>query len=172
MKESTRVLIALGVAVAAERRSASREARRSSALRFLTPAGTLWVNAIRMTVIPLMVSLLITGVAAATAVKSVGRIGGRTLLVFVLLLVGTAVVVMPASLAVFRLLPPHGAAVLPLPAGAAEAAGQIAAGGQAQTFSTWLTSLLPSNPIAAAATGAMMRAGLLGLEHGDLLAIA
>ena len=157
MKESTRVLISLGVAVAGGAAiGVSGSAPLLRAADLLTPAGTLWVNAIRMTVIPLMVSLLITGVAAATAVKSVGRIGGRTLLVFVLLLVGTAVVVIPCSLAVFRLLPPHGAAVLPLPAGAAEAAGQIAAGGQAQTFSTWLTSLLPSNPIAAAATGAMM----------------
>lgn len=157
MKESTRVLISLGAAVAGGAAiGASGSAPLLGAADLLTPVGTLWVNAIRMTVIPLMVSLLITGVAAATEVRSVGRIGRRTLLVFVLLLIGTAVVVIPCSLAVFRLLPPRGAAVLPLPAGAAEAAGQIAAGGQAQTFSAWLTSLLPSNPIAAAATGAMM----------------
>jgi Na+/H+-dicarboxylate symporter len=62
---------------------------------------------------------------------------------------------MPLCLALFRLLPQRGAAP-PLPPGAAEAAGQLAAGGQAQTFSAWLTSLLPSNPIAAAASGAMM----------------
>lgn len=156
MKESTRVLLALVIAVAAGTAIGfSSSAPLLRAADFLTPIGTLWVNAIRMTVIPLMVSLLITGVAAAADVKSVGRIGGRTLLVFVLLLIGTAAVVMPCSLALFRLLPPHGAALPPLPAGAAEAAGQIA-GGQAQTFSAWLTSLLPSNPIAAAATGAMM----------------
>ena len=157
MKESTRVLIALGAAVAGGMAiGVSGSAPLLRAADLLTPVGTLWVNAIRMTVIPLMVSLLITGVAAATEVKSVGRIGARTLLVFVLLLAGMALVVMPCCLAVFRLLPPHGAAVPPLPAGAAEAAGQIASGGQAQTFSTWLMSLLPTNPIAAAATGAMM----------------
>jgi len=157
MKESTRVLIALAAAVAGGMAiGVSGSAPLLRAADMLTPVGTLWVNAIRMTVIPLMVSLLITGVAAATEVKSVGRIGARTLLVFVLLLAGMALVVMPCCLAVFRLLPPHGAAVPPLPAGAAEAAGQIASGGQAQTFSTWLMSLLPTNPIAAAATGAMM----------------
>ena len=37
-----------------------------------------------------------------------------------------------------------------------DAANEISAGGQAQTFSTWLVSLLPANPIAAAASGAMM----------------
>jgi len=157
MKESTRVLVALGAALAGGMAiGVSGSAPLLRAADMLTPVGVLWVNAIRMTVIPLMVSLLITGVAAATAVKSAGRIGRRTLLVFVLLLAGMAVVIMPCSLAVFRLLPPHGAAVPPLPAGAVEAAGQIASGGQAQTFSTWLMSLLPTNPIAAAATGAMM----------------
>jgi Na+/H+-dicarboxylate symporter len=157
MKESTRVLVAVTAAIAGGTAiGASGNAQLLGAADFLTPVGTLWVNAIRMTVIPLMVSLLITGVAAATDLKSVGRIGGRTLLVFVLLLIGTAVVVMPCSLAVFRLLPQHGAALPALPAGAAEAADQLAAGGQAQTFSAWLISLLPPNPIAAAATGAMM----------------
>jgi len=157
MKESTRVLFALGLALAGGMAiGISGSAPLLRAADMLTPVGVLWVNAIRMTVIPLMVSLLITGVAAATEVKSAGRIGARTLLVFVLLLAGMAVVIMPCSLAVFRLLPPHGAAVPPLPAGAAEAAGQIASGGQAQTFSSWLMSLLPTNPIAAAATGAMM----------------
>jgi Na+/H+-dicarboxylate symporter len=108
-----------------------------------------------MTVIPLVVSLLITGVASATDVKAIGRLGGRTLAVFVLLLAGTAIVVMPFGPALFRLLPQRLGA-MQLPPGAAEAASQVAAGGQQQTFSTWLTSLLPTNPIAAAASGAMM----------------
>ncbi len=50
-----------------------------------------------------------------------GRLGGRTMLVFVLLLVGTAVVVVPFAVALFALLPPR-CARPPLPAGAAEAA--------------------------------------------------
>lgn len=156
MKESTRVLIALGVAIAGGIAiAASGNASLLRAADFIAPVGTLWVNAIRMTVIPLVVSLLIMGVASAADVKAIGRIGGRTLLVFFLLLAGTAVVVMPFGPALFRLLPQQGG-VRNLPAGAVEAAGQIAAGGQAQTFSAWLTSLLPSNPVAAAATGAMM----------------
>src|SRR4051812_44301495 len=156
MKESRYVLIsvaaaiALGIAVAASRNDVLIHLADSVA-----PIGTLWVNAIRMTVIPLVISLLITAVASATDVKSIGRLGVRTLIVFVLLLVGTAIVVMPFGPALFRLLPQRLGAPQ-LPPGAAEAAGQIAAGGQTQTFSTWLTSLLPSNPIGAAATGAMM----------------
>jgi Na+/H+-dicarboxylate symporter len=155
MNERTRVLLALvlaivgGIAIAI-----SGSALLLRAADFIAPIGTLWVNAIRMTVIPLVVSLLITGVASASDIKSVGRLGGRTLSVFFLLLIVTAVVVMPVCVGVFNLLPQRGAAP-PLPAGAAEAAGQIA-GGQRQTFAEWVVSLLPSNPIAAAATGNMV----------------
>jgi Na+/H+-dicarboxylate symporter len=156
LKETTRVLVALaaalicGVAIAA-----SGNASLLRAVDFIVPVGTLWVNAIRMTVIPLVVSLLITGVASADDLRSIARIGGRTLVTFVALLAGTAVVVIPLSLAMFQLLPRR-LGVMALPSGAAEAAGGLAGAGQSQTFSAWLSSLLPSNPIAAAASGAMM----------------
>jgi len=170
MKESTRVLVALIAAIACGIAiGAVGNAALLRAADFIAPIGTLWVNAIRMTVIPLVISLLITAVASASDVKSIGRLGGRTLLVFVLLLAGTAIVVMPFGPALFRLLPQRLGAPQ-LPPGAAEAAGQIAAGGQAQTFSTWLPSLLPTNPIAAAASGAMMPLILFTIVLG--LAIA
>ena len=82
MKESTRVLVALGAGVAGG--TAIAASGNESLLRaadLLAPVGALWVNAIRMTVIPLVVSLLITGVASATDLKSIGRLGGRTVLV-------------------------------------------------------------------------------------------
>ena len=157
MKESTRVLIALGAAVGggiAIGASGSEPLLRAA--DFIAPIGTLWVNAIRMTVIPLVVSLLITGVASAADLKTIGRLGGRTLLVFVLLLAGVAGVVMPVAPAVFSLLPQGATARPMLPAGATEAAGLLSAPGQSQTFNAWLTSLIPSNPVAAAASGAMV----------------
>jgi len=156
LKESTRVLVALAVAIASGVAiAASGIPTLVRAADFITPIGTLWVNAIRMTVIPLVVSLLVVGVASASDVKSIGRIGGRTLLVFLFLLVGTAIVVMPLAPMLFRMLPQQASGRL-LPAGAAAAAAEIATGGKGQTFSGWLTSLLPSNPIAAAATGEMI----------------
>src|SRR3954470_17112724 len=155
MKESTRVLLALAAAILLGLLlAASQNASLIRAADAIAPLGTLWVNGIRMTVIPLVVSLLITGVASVSDIKSIGRLGGRTLVTFVLLLLGVAAIVIPVSLAVFRLLPAHGA--LELPPGAVEAANELSAGEQAQTFSAWLVSLLPANPIAAAANGAMM----------------
>jgi Na+/H+-dicarboxylate symporter len=156
MKEGTRVLVALGAGLAGGAAiAASGNAGLLHAAESIAPIGTLWINAIRMTIIPLVVSLLITGVAGASDIRAIGRIGGRTLLTFFLLLLGTAIVIMPLAALAFSLLPSGGAAN-PLPAGAAEAAGQLAASGEAPGFGAWLVSLVPTNPVAAAANGAML----------------
>jgi len=158
MKESTRVLVALAAAAGIGALvAASGSKPLIDAADAIAPLGTLWVSAIRMTVIPLVVSLLITGVASATEVGGIGRIGGRTLLVFVVLLAGIAAIVIPLASALFALLPlPSTTGAKPvLPAGAAEAANSLSTG-QTPGFSAWLTSLIPSNPIAAAANGAMV----------------
>lgn len=159
MKESTRVLVALAAAIGGGAIiAASGSKPLLAAADALAPVGTLWVNAIRMTVIPLVVSLLITGVASATDVTTIGRIGGRALVVFGLLLGATAAVVLLVAPTLFALLPlpsTSGARAM-LPAGATEAANQLVAGGQSASFSAWLLSLIPSNPIAAAANGAMV----------------
>ncbi len=158
MKEGTRVLLALGAGLAGGVAiAASGDARLLGAADAIIPVGTLWINAIRMTIIPLVVALLITGVAGATDLSAIGRIGGRTLLTFFLLLLGTAVVVMPLSVLAFKFVPGVGAERPPLPTGAAEAAGQLASSGPAPGFGAWLTSLIPTNPIAAAANGEMLQ---------------
>ncbi|HSP17086.1 MAG TPA: cation:dicarboxylase symporter family transporter [Thermoanaerobaculia bacterium] len=169
MKEPTRVLVAVIAAVAGGTAIAlSGNASLVRAADFIAPIGALWVNAIRMTVIPLVMSLLITGVASAADLRSVGRLGGRTLAVFLALLAGVAIVVIPSAALLYELVPKHGGVVPPLPAGAAEAAGEVVAGAKGQTFAAWLPSLLPPNPIGAAATGAMMPLVLFTL----LLALA
>src|SRR5438552_7102661 len=145
MSERTRVLVALVLAIVAGIAIAiSGSASLLRAADFIAPVGTLWVNAIRMTVIPLVISLLITGVASASDIRSVGRLGGRTLLVFLTLLAIVAIVVMPLVYAIFAFLPKHSAT----PTGFALA--------ERQTFAQWLPSLLPPNPIAAAASGDML----------------
>src|ERR1700759_3719202 len=106
MKESTRVLVALAAAVVGGALVAASGSRPLlDATDAIAPLGALWVSAIRMTVIPLVVSLLITGVASATDVGSIGRLGARTLVAFGLLLAATAAVVIPLASALFALLP-------------------------------------------------------------------
>src|SRR5262245_51854095 len=56
------------------------------------PVGTLFVNAIRMTVIPLVVSSLIVGIATSGSGASVAKIGGRGVIVFLILLAASGAI--------------------------------------------------------------------------------
>lgn len=156
MKDSTRVLVALvgglglGAAIAA-----SGNTSLLAAADWLSPIGTIWVNAIRMTVIPLVVSLVIIGVAGASNLKSIGRLGTRSVITFILMLVGLAVVMIPLLTFAYSLVPALGTRP-PLPAGAAEAASQVSSSGQPVGLGAWLVSLIPTNPVAAAASGNMV----------------
>jgi Na+/H+-dicarboxylate symporter len=78
------------------------------------------------------------------------------------------VVAIPACALVFSWLPHLISTRPPLPAGAAEAASSLAGSGTTVSFTTWLTSLIPTNPIAAAANGAMLPLVIFAL----LLALA
>jgi proton glutamate symport protein len=126
-------------------------------LALLGPVGTIFVNAIRMTVIPLVVSSLIVGVTGAPDPRSVGRIGVRALVLFVLL-VGVAAafgVVLGAPL--MALLPLDPSSVDALRAGAIGAGATAAEGARSiPSLGEWVVALVPSNPIKAAADGAML----------------
>lgn len=116
------------------------------------PVGTLWVNAIRMTVIPLVVALLIASIAGTTS-KSAGRLGGRTLFLFLLFIAAStlfAALTAPPLLAGLDLDP---AVVESLRASAAEAVPEQV---ELPPFTDWFTGLIPTNPLGAAAEGALL----------------
>ena len=50
------------------------------------PVGGMWLNALRMTIVPLVVALLITGIAASAEAARAGRLATRALILFVVLL--------------------------------------------------------------------------------------
>lgn len=141
--------LALGLGLAGSDASAAQ-----TTLAVLEPVGTLFINAIRMTVIPLVVGTLIVGVSSAPDPRAVGRIGARALVIFVVVLtVASAMgVVLGAPLL----------AAFPLEASAVEAlrasAQEVTTGGAAQvpTLTQWIIGLVPVNPIKAAADGAML----------------
>ncbi len=155
MKPGTQVIVALVLATAVGLGiAASGQAWLLAAVDMLSPVGSLWVNAIRMTVIPLVVSLVILGVASASEDASMRAVTTRTVIVFLALLLGVAAIAVPIAPLAFSGLAPNGAVVLP--AGAVEAAHQIGASGTATSLGAFVQSLLPSNPVAAAANGAML----------------
>lgn len=148
--------------------AASGNPKLLHAAEAIAPVGVVWINAIRMTVIPLLVALVITGVAGAADLRVIGRIGGRTLLVFLVLIAGVALAIMPLASLAFGLLPEQAGVRPALPPGAVEAAGQLASSSQDTGLGAWLISLIPTNPVAAAANGAMLPLIVFSL----LLAIA
>lgn len=128
-----------------------------AALAVIGPVGTIFVNAIRMTVIPLVVSSLIVGVTSAPDPRAVGRIGVRALVLFVAI-VGLASafgVVLGAPL--LALLPLDPASIDALRAGAVGAGATATESAKSiPTVGEWLIALVPANPIKAAADGAML----------------
>lgn len=119
---------------------------------WVEPIGTLWVNAIRMTVIPLVVALLITGIAG-TRSGAAGRIGGGALLLFAVFIAASSAftaLAAPPLLAGIRLDPASVASLRE------SAAGAIADAADLPPFSEWVTGLIPANPVEAAASGAIL----------------
>jgi proton glutamate symport protein len=137
--------------------AASGDHRLFSMVSFLEPLGTLWVNAIRMTVVPLVVSLLIVGVASVSDMSAIGRMGARTLTCFVLLLLTTATLAVIIVPPIFTLLEidPASSASLRAAESAAGTAGTLSTR-QLPTFGQWLVDVIPANPVKAAADGTML----------------
>ena len=124
--------------------------RLGTLIPFVEPIGTLWVNAIRMTVIPLVVALLITGVTSASA-KKVGRMGAQSILLFLLILAGTAI--FTALVAPFAFDP---LTIDPASSAALRANAKIQTPSADLSWTGWLLSLIPVNPIKAAADGTLL----------------
>src|SRR6185503_17008719 len=125
--------------------------------RFLEPVGTLWINAVRMTIVPLVVSMLVVAVASSDSLRSMGRLGGAALLFFLatLAVIGLYTALLAPPLLAGLTIDPQAAAALR--ATAASGSRQIATtvsgmGGVAQR----ITEMVPANPIRAAADGAML----------------
>lgn len=163
-----RVLVALvaglglGVGI-----SVSESAALSALSRWIEPLGTLFINAIRMTIIPLVVSSLIVGVASAPDSRTIGRLGGRALLFMLVSLAIACTLGVLAAGPAFSLLSIDPAASAALRASAAASAGESTRA--MPTFGQWLVDLVPSNPIKAAADGAMLPLIIFSLAFGIAL---
>jgi Na+/H+-dicarboxylate symporter len=118
------------------------------------PVGTLWVNAVLMTVIPLVVSSLIVSVTAAAESGLVRAVGLRSVLLLALLLFSGAALSALVAPALVAWLPVDAAAADALRAtvGAATPTSPPATLGVAQ----WVASLAPPNVVKAAADGALL----------------
>jgi Na+/H+-dicarboxylate symporter len=129
----------------------------------IEPVGTLWINALRMPILPLIVMLTIAGIAKARDTREAGALTGRAVLTFfVLLAVFTAIMTALAPMLLAGLpLDPTATEAL-----RASASNEAATGGAQLSVTGWLLSLIPTNPIKAAADGALLPLVLFALLYG------
>ena len=111
--------------------------------------GKLWINAILMTIVPLVVAKLVVSIAGQDASPSLGRAGWRAVALFVALLATTAAVTAAVMPAVFARLPIDAVA-----SASRHAAAPVPSAPPSVVQS--VLGLVPSNAIRAAADGAIV----------------
>lgn len=109
------------------------------------PLGTAFMNAIRMVVIPLVMAVIFTGVAKLGDPRKLGRLGGATL-GFFWLSIFPAILIGMGTMRVGLAFAPD----IPVPAAEAREAPELPG------LVDFLVSLIPSNPFAAASSGALL----------------
>ena len=124
---------------------------RDNALGVASFVGTLWLNALKMTVIPLVVALLVVGIAKSAEAAQAGRIAGRSVLWIVLICTASSVFGAISAVALTH--------VFPLSRETAQLL-QVALGNVEQKASgpllgavEFFKGVIPSNVVAAANNG-------------------
>ena len=123
----------------------------------LQPIGDLWVNAIRMTIVPLVVALLFVSVSARDTQEGLGRLSVMTGATFVALLLFSSVIallIVPALVNDMKLSSEAAAALRSTAQVGADSTVMRAA--QLPGFGSWVTGLVPANVVKSAADGAML----------------
>jgi proton glutamate symport protein len=127
--------------------------------------GGLWLDALRMTIIPLVFSLVVTGVASTAGMVAAGTVTRVSLALFFIIMLGVALLdaaVVPWLLSVW-----------PTPSGSAEALrhslGSVREAGEYPGIAAMLRGFIPPNVVSAAASGAMLPLVFFALVFGFAL---
>jgi Na+/H+-dicarboxylate symporter len=154
--------LALGMLLS---RETSPSAFTTAFMPVLDVIGTAWINAVRMTVIPLVVPLLIVGVAGGEDLRATGTVGAKAFGWMLLLLVACA--------ALSTIVSPLWFDTLTLDA---EATARLRATAKidvptadALSSRTFILSLIPLNPVKAAADGTLLPVVLFTLLYAFAL---
>lgn len=122
--------------------------------------GTIFLNALRMVVIPLVVASMIVGVTSLGDVRTIGRTGGKTLAFY---LVTTSLSVVVGLILVNVIQPGHGLEMWEA------AVPDLVAESKSQSLIDVVTSLIPGNVFKAAADGQILPLIVFSLLFGGVL---
>lgn len=154
LSKSVRVLLGLLIGAGAGLMLADTDPQLAASIaNAVAPIGKLWLNALQMTIVPLVMSLLVIGVATASDGLASGRIARDAMTVFVAVLVGASIFA--------ALLGPLLLSLLPRDPQLVETLRQamdspVVAAGVGVNLGDWFATIVPTNAIAAAAQGAIV----------------
>jgi proton glutamate symport protein len=131
--------------------------------------GDLFLRLLQMLVVPLIVSSLVSGVTGMGDLRTLGSIGGRAITFYLM----TSFIAILTGIAVVNVIKPGaGAELALLEEGAVEGVVTEAPGGLGVVLWEQLESLIPKNPLAAAADGDMLPVIFFSLLLGVFIGLA
>lgn len=153
MSNATRILIALVVGLSLGIFAAAQSPDLGEQIAYwLDIVGSLWLNGLRMTVVPLVVALLITGIVKSAEAARAGPMAART--------VTWIVTMMVLSAAMGALLTPLFLSLFPMPEESAAALRAalttVPAVAEQPALRDFIVALVPTNPIAAASNDSIL----------------
>ena len=153
MSNATRILIALFIGLALGVIAAAQAPVIGVQTAYwLDIVGSLWLNGLRMTVVPLVLALLVTGIVKSAEAARAGPMAARTVFWVVCLMVISAVlgaVLTPALLSLWPM-PAESAAAL------RAALTTVPAVAEQPPLRDFIVALVPTNPISSAANDSIL----------------
>ncbi len=142
VKLTTKILIGLvaGIVVGLLMQGAA-----DAANTYIKPFGTLFINMIKMIIVPLVLSSLVVGAASTGDVRKLGRIGGKTIVYYL----ATTAVAVTIGLILGNLIVPGSGLSIPVDA--------TVEAGQAPSLVDTLLNVIPTNPLVALVNGRMLQ---------------
>ena len=153
MSQSTRILLALivGLAVGISLAGLAPGAVGPT-VAVAQPVGQAWLNALQMTIVPLVFSLLVTGVAATAEAAQAGRLAGKAVALYLVIMASSAIVAAFLTPLLLQLAP------LPAESGAQLRAALTGVGPNPPIppIGDFLAGIIPSNIVKATAESAFL----------------
>jgi proton glutamate symport protein len=165
MKQTSRILIGLAAGLAIGLLiSATKSPILGKIVSTIEPAGIVWVSLFKMTVIPLVVSLLITSIVSASDSGKLGQIAGKALSVFFLLYLFVAALTTLLSPLLFAWLsvPPDTIASLKESLGG----GSVESSATKPSVGEQVIRIIPANPFKAAVEGEVLPLVIFSILFG------
>ena len=113
---------------------------------YIKPVGTLFINMIKMLIIPLVFSSLVVGASSMGDAKTLGRVGGKTVIYYLF----TTVVAVTIGLVLGTIMNPGAGLVIPVDAAAAKAV-------EIPSIIDTLLNIIPNNPLKGLVEGNILQ---------------